>query len=79
MKVLVDTNIILNKLLKQPAFFDGSNAIFKLAEVRQITGYISASAITDIYYIARDTQDFSSGTFDAVTPEQFLRIITGIE
>ena len=55
MKVLVDSNVVLNKLLKQPAFFAGSNAIFTLAEIGQITGYISASAVTDIYYIARKT------------------------
>jgi len=53
MKVLIDTNIALNKLLNQSAFFVGSNAIFRLAEAGQIVGYISASAITDIYYIAR--------------------------
>jgi len=53
MRVLVDSNVVLNKLLKQPAFFAGSNAIFTLAEIGKITGYISASAVTDIYYIAR--------------------------
>jgi len=53
MKILVDSNVVLNKLLKQPAFFAGSNAIFTLAEIGKITGYISASAITDIYYITR--------------------------
>jgi predicted nucleic acid-binding protein len=53
MKVLIDTNVALNKLLKQPDFFAGSNAIFNLAEIGQITGYISASAVTDVYYIAR--------------------------
>ncbi|MDR2964568.1 MAG: PIN domain-containing protein [Treponema sp.] len=53
MKVLIDSNIALNKLLKQPEFFAGSNTIFNLAEIGQITGYISASAVTDIYYIAR--------------------------
>jgi len=139
MKVLVDSNVVLNKLLKQAAFFAGSNAIFNLAEVGQITGYISASAITDIYYIARkslgkeaareaikrvlqvfhpatvtgsdiyqaldlewddfedsvqyivgeglavdyivtrNTQDFSSGSVSAVSPEQFIEIITSIE
>ena len=53
MKVLIDSNVVLNKLLAQPIFFAGSDAIFKLAEIGQITGYVSASAITDIYYIAR--------------------------
>ena len=52
MKVLIDTNVVLNKLLKQPEFFAGSNTIFVLAETGYITGYISASAVTDIFYIA---------------------------
>ncbi len=42
-------------MLKHPTFFAGSNAIFTLAEIGQITGYISASAVTDIYYIVRKT------------------------
>jgi predicted nucleic acid-binding protein len=53
MKVLIDSNVVLNKLLKQLDFYAGSNAIFTLAEIGQITGYISASAVTDIYYIIR--------------------------
>ena len=52
MKVLIDSNVILNKLLKQSEFFAGSNTIFVLAETGYITGYISASAVTDIFYIA---------------------------
>ena len=53
MKVLIDTNIALNKLLNQKDFYIGSNTMFNLAEIGQISGYISASSITDIYYIAR--------------------------
>jgi predicted nucleic acid-binding protein len=53
MTVLIDSNVALNKLLNQPGFFAGSNSIFILAEIGQITGYISASTVTDIYYIAR--------------------------
>ena len=52
MKVLIDTNVVLNKLLKQLDFYTGSNSIFTLAETGYITGFISASAITDIFYIA---------------------------
>lgn len=55
MKVLVDSNVVLNKLLNQAKFFAGSNAVFNLAEDNTITGYISASAVTDIYYIASKT------------------------
>jgi len=53
MNVLIDSNVALNKLLNQPVFFAGSDQIFRLAEIGQISGYITASAVTDIYYIAR--------------------------
>jgi len=53
MTVLIDTNVALNKLLCHPTFYSGSNVIFKLAEAGKINGYISASAITDIFYISQ--------------------------
>jgi len=49
MKALIDSNVVLNKLLKQSAFIAGANAVFKLAEAGKIIGYISALAVTDIY------------------------------
>ena len=52
MKVLIDSNVALNILLKQPASYAGSRNIFSLAETGEIAGFVSASAITDIYYIA---------------------------
>jgi predicted nucleic acid-binding protein len=51
MNVLVDTNVILDVLLKRPNFYALSWEVFKLSEKNEINGYISASAITDIFYI----------------------------
>jgi len=136
MIVLIDSNVALDILLNNAGLVDGSKAVFKLAEKNQITGYISASAVTDIFYISqkklgkkaakeaikhmlniyypatvtdediyhaldltwddfedsvqftvgeglsaeyivtRNTQDFSSSHIPAVTPEEFMRIIT---
>jgi predicted nucleic acid-binding protein len=53
MKVLVDTNVALDILLNRSAFYLNSMAVFVLAEQKLITGHISASAITDIFYIAQ--------------------------
>jgi len=136
MKALIDTNVVLDVLINNSAFFTHSKKIFDFAEQKQITGFISASAITDIFYIAqrklgkkvikeaikkilkifspatvtdnhiyqaldlewddfedsvqyvvgeglaveyivtRNTQDFTFGSIPAVTPEQFIKIIT---
>ena len=52
MKILIDTNIVLDVLLKRPSFYQDSFAIFQLVDQERITGCITASAITDIFYIA---------------------------
>ncbi|NMA93508.1 MAG: PIN domain-containing protein [Clostridiales bacterium] len=53
MKYLIDTNIILDVMLKRPAFVEGSSAVLYLCENKTILGFVTASAITDIYYILR--------------------------
>ena len=57
MKVLIDTNIILGVLCKRPAFYEDSAKIFKLCEVKKISGVISALSIPNIMYILRKELD----------------------
>ena len=52
MKVLIDTNIALDILLNRPDYSDAA-LIFSFARQSIIECYISASAITDIFYISR--------------------------
>ena len=57
MKVLIDTNIILDVLCKRPAFYEDLAKIFKLCEVKKISGVISALSIPNIMYILRKELD----------------------
>ena len=57
MKVLIDTNIILDVLCKRLAFYEDSAKIFKLCEVKKISGVISALSIPNIMYILRKELD----------------------
>ena len=50
--ILVDTNVVLDYLLHRPDYSNAMN-IYLLAEQKYITGYISASAITDIFFLAK--------------------------
>jgi len=52
MKVLIDTNVALDILLNRRDFAD-SIAVIELAEKGDVVGYISASAITDIFYLSQ--------------------------
>jgi hypothetical protein len=40
--------------------------------------YLVGEGLSVEYIVIRNTQDFSSGNIPAVTPEQFIEIITGI-
>lgn len=51
MKVLIDTNVILDVLLNRASFVQDAIAVLELT-CGNIQAYVSASAITDIYYIA---------------------------
>ena len=53
MKVLIDTNVILDVLCNRLQFVENSLKIFKYCEVNQITGYISALFIHNVVYVVR--------------------------
>lgn len=57
MKILIDTNVILDVLCDRKEFVDDSSKIFKLCEVKQLSGYISALSIPNIVYIMRKELD----------------------
>ncbi|MCL2720407.1 MAG: PIN domain-containing protein [Treponema sp.] len=53
MKVLVDTNIVLDMVLKRADFYQDAYEIFKLVDQKRIIGCLSAASITDIFYLLR--------------------------
>ena len=53
MKILLDTNIILDYALVRQPFYDLADRIFARIEQKQIIGYVSASTVSDLYYIMR--------------------------
>ena len=57
MKVLIDTNVILDVLCNREEFVKDSEKIFKLCEVKKINGYISALSVPNIVYIMRKELD----------------------
>lgn len=52
MKILTDTNIVLDVILKREPFYTVSMDVLRLAQREDIQEYVSASAITDIYYLS---------------------------
>lgn len=61
MKVLIDTNIIIDVLAKREPFLADSARILRLSEEKRIEAFITANSVTDIIYILRKyipNQDF---------------------
>jgi len=52
MKVLIDTNVILDFMLQRKPYYENAAKIIILSEKNHIYACISASAVTDIFYIA---------------------------
>ena len=53
MKIFLDTNLVLDVLAKRKPFYEFSRQIWELVEKRDATGYLSATTVTDIFYILR--------------------------
>ena len=51
--ILLDTNIILDIALKRQPFFESSSKIFLMMDQNILSSYVTATTITDIYYIAQ--------------------------
>ena len=53
MRLMIDTNIILDVLLEREPFYQQSKEVLNLCEKKKIHGFISASTATDIFYLIR--------------------------
>jgi predicted nucleic acid-binding protein len=53
MKILIDTNVILDNILDRGEFADDAMRVIELCETNAVDGYMSASTVTDIIFIAR--------------------------
>ncbi|MBN2394895.1 MAG: hypothetical protein JXC36_00345 [Candidatus Atribacteria bacterium] len=59
MRLLLDTNIILDIALKRDTFYKDSADVFKKIDNKTVFGFVTATTITDIYYIAKKDKGHS--------------------
>jgi predicted nucleic acid-binding protein len=48
-KVLIDTNIVLDFLLQREPFFQDAELLFQKIDSGRIVGYVTATTLTDIF------------------------------
>ena len=69
MTVFLDSNIILDILLKNQDFYQESQQLLNLADNPKVDFFISASSITDIFYIVKKKLN------DAEKTKDYLRLL----
>lgn len=53
LRVLVDTNVVLDQLLQRDPWYTNAQPFWRARDAGQVVAYVPASALTDIYYIGR--------------------------
>lgn len=53
MRLMIDTNIFLDVLAEREPFYNSSKAVLDLCERKKAHGFLSASSVTDIFYLIR--------------------------
>jgi predicted nucleic acid-binding protein len=51
-RVLIDTNIVLDFLLQRDPFFQDADLLFQAIDAGEVIGHVTATTLTDIFYIA---------------------------
>jgi len=53
LSILIDTNVAVDFIVRRMPFYEESAKVIEAASLKIFNAYISASCVTDIYYIAR--------------------------
>ncbi len=53
MKVLFDTNVVLDVLLDRVPFSEAASQLFACVEYKKMTGYLCSTTVTTVYYLAQ--------------------------
>ncbi len=73
MNILLDTNIVLDVLLNRTEFCPESTEILALSSRSDVKLYITATSITDIYYIAN--KNIKNKTYIITMIKELLKIV----
>ena len=66
MKIMCDTHVIIDVLLEREDFVEDSYKILKLCEEHKIDGFVSASSVTDIFYLVKKYTHSTEQAYKAV-------------
>ena len=74
-RALIDTNVILDAILRRDEFTRLARLLVRKHEEKRFQGFVSASAITDVYYIVEKER---KREFALLAIKKILRVLTVI-
>jgi predicted nucleic acid-binding protein len=77
MRVLLDTNILLDVVEKREPYFSASFQVFMKSAMKEIEAIIGASSVTDIYYITRRNCKNAEQALGSII--DMLKIVTPVD
>ena len=77
MKVLSDTNVILDYLGQRELFYHDSREVIFLSAEKKLDGIIGAGSIADIFYIDRKTHQSTEKSLTLIT--DLLKLVTLVD
>ena len=78
MKVIFDTNIVVDVLQRREPWFQDGAALFRKIACRQLTGCLTAKQITDLHYFSRK-QFRGEDCVDAKARQIIIRLLALFE
>lgn len=73
LNLLIDTNVALDFILEREPFFETSVKVISLTENADVNEFVSATTVTDIYYIAKRNLKNHEAVMTLL--RRFLRIV----
>ncbi len=74
MKVLLDTNIILDIVLERQPFWEPAILLLEVAPQANLTFYVTATTVTDLYYIVCKAKDHTIARSFIVDILEFMQV-----
>jgi predicted nucleic acid-binding protein len=78
-RVLIDTSIVLDFLLQREPFFQDAELLFQAIDEGQVVGHVTATTLTDIFYISHRHTRSVERSRQAVSETLMVMVICPID
>ncbi|NEO86230.1 MAG: PIN domain-containing protein [Spirulina sp. SIO3F2] len=79
MKILFDTNVLLDILLNRDPFVAQARSLMQVIDTGKIIAYVTATTLTDIFYIVRKHTKSYERAHQAITTVLMLMIVCTVD